>query len=57
MWQNSIEFIQDVTYWTEYINVKNPTEFLTPIFAENITCKISDLIGQTLGILSNTSQM
>ena len=38
-------------------HVKNPTEFLTPIFAENIKCKISDLIGQTWGILSNTSQM
>ena len=38
-------------------HVKNPTEFLTPIFAENIKCKISDLIGQTWGIRSNTSQM
>ena len=38
-------------------HVKNPTEFLTPVFAENIKCKISDLIGQTWGIRSNTSQM
>ena len=38
-------------------HVKNPTEFLTPIFAENIKCKISDLIGQTWGIRSSTSQM
>ena len=38
-------------------HVKNPTEFLTPIFAENIKCKISDLIGQTWRIRSNTSQM
>ena len=38
-------------------HVKNPTEFLTPIFAENIKCKISDLIGKTWGIRSNTSQM
>ena len=38
-------------------NVKNPTEILTPIFAENIKWKISDLIGQTWGIRSNTSQM
>ena len=38
-------------------HVKIPTEFLTPIFAENITCKISHWIYQTWGIRSNTSQM
>ena len=38
-------------------HVKIPTEFLTPIFAENITCKIYHWIYQTLGIRSNTSQM
>ena len=38
-------------------HVKIPTEFRTLIFAENIKCKISDLIGQTWGIRSNTSQM
>ena len=47
MWQKSIEFIQDVIIGQNTSHVKNPTEFLTPIFAENIKCKISDLIGQT----------
>ena len=57
MWQKSIEFIQDVIIGQNTSHVKNPTEFLTPIFAENIKCKISDIIGQTWGIQSNTSQM
>ena len=54
VWPNStkLSHIQQNTS-----HVKNPTEFLTPIFAENIKCKISDLIGQTWGIRSNTSQM
>ena len=38
-------------------HVKIPTEFLTPTFAENITCKISHWIYQTWRIRSNTSQM
>ena len=28
--------------WQNTSHVKNPTEFLTPIFAENITCKMSN---------------
>ena len=43
--------------WQNTSHVKNPTEFLTPIFAENIKCKISDLISQTWRIRSNTSQL
>ena len=54
VWPNStkLSHIQQNTS-----HVKNPTEFLIPIFAENIKCKISDLIGQTWGMRSNTSQM
>ena len=57
MWQNSIEVIQDVTYWTEYIICENSNRISHTYICENIKCKISDLIGQTWGIRPNTSQM
>ena len=57
MWKNRSNSYKLWHIGQKTSHVKNPTEFLTPIFAENIKCKSSDWICQTWGIWSNTSQM
>ena len=54
VWPNStkLSHIQQNTS-----HVKNPTEFLTPIFADNVSCKIFDRLCQTWEIQWYTTRL